>query len=434
MWKWLVGIFVIFALLCAASGFFLTATESGKGLIKQLRPEEKPTEVRLGTVSRGDLTRIVSAPGGIEAKTKVSVGAQVSAKITALPFREGDKVKQGDVLVRLDSDDYVAALASAEAQLKGQQAQLAALKADLAEVTLERDRVRELYDTRDVSKAELDSAEARFLRAQAGVEGGQHAIEIAQANITRARKNLEFCTIVTPMDGTITKLNNEVGEQVLGTFNNIGTIIMEVADLSVMVMKAKVDETNIAPVRPGQHAKIYLNAYSKEPLEGSVDQVALHRELDRDGTGFVEVEILITQREGEILRTGLTGNVDIDVEVFKDVLKIPSQAVLDRRVDELPKELVDASPLVDRNKTFARVSYKVEDGKAIPVPVSIGSSDLTHTMVVAGLTEGDKIITGPYRVLESLKKDQKVVEEGTAKKPEEPKETAAADAKKDGSS
>lgn len=424
MWKWLVGIFVILALLCGGSGYFLTATDQGKALIKQFRPEQKPTEVRLGTVSRGDLTRIVSAPGGIEAKTKVSIGAQVSAKITALPFREGDAVKKGDVLARLDSDDYAASLASAEAQLKGEEAQLSALKADLAEATLERDRVKELYDTRDVSKADLDSAEARYLRAQAGVEGGTHSIEIAQANITRARKNLEFCTIVSPMDGTITKLNNEVGEQVLGTFNNIGTIIMEVADLSVMLMKARVDETNIAPVKPGQHATIYLNAYTKEPLQGVVDQVALHRELDRDGTGYVEVEVLITQREGEILRTGLTGNVDIDVEVFRNVLKVPSQAVLDRRVDELPKELVDSSPLIDRNKTFARVSYKVENGRAIPVPVSIGSSDLTHTMILAGLAEGDRIITGPYRVLESLKKDQNVAEEGA--KPEEPKKTAAA--------
>jgi HlyD family secretion protein len=201
-----------------------------------------------------------------------------------------------------------------------------------------------------------------------------------------------------------------------------------------MLMKARVDETNIAPVKPGQHAKVYLNAYAKEPLEGTVDMVSLHRELDRDGTGYVEVEILISQREGEVLRTGLTGNVDIDVEVFKDVLKVPSQAVLDRRVDELPKDLVDSSPLIDKNKTFARVSYRVEDGKATPVPVSIGSSDLTHTMILAGLAEGDKIITGPYRVLESLKKDQRVVEEGTVKKPEEAKKTAAADAKKDGES
>jgi HlyD family secretion protein len=427
VWKWFLGIFVILALLCGGSGYFLSATDSGKELVKQFRPEEKPTEVRLAGVERGTLTRLVSAPGSIEPKTKVSIGAQVSAKIIALPFREGDEVKKGDVLVRLDSDDYVASLESAQAQLKGEEARLAGLRADLAEATLDRDRVRELFDTKDVSKADLDAAEARYLRARAGVDGGEHSIEIARANITRAKKNLEFCTIVSPMDGTITKLNNEVGEQVLGTFNNIGTVVMEVANLDVMLMKAKVDEINIGPVKPGQRSRVYLNSRSSDPLTGAVEQVALHRELDRDGTGYVEVQILINMRPGEVLRTGLTGNAEIEVETFEDVLKVPSQAVLDRRVDELPKELVDSSPLIDKAKTFARVSYMVKDGKAVPVPVSIGSSDLTHTVIVAGLNEGDRIVAGPYRVLVGLKKDQKVVEEGTLK-PGSEKKTGTAQA------
>ncbi len=425
MWKWLLGVLFVLAAMCGGSGYFLFATEQGKSIVEEFKPKEKPTEVRLSAVERGELIRFVSAPGIVEPKTSVEIGAQVSAKIIALPFRAGDMVKRGDVLVRLDADDYVAALESSRAQLKGEEARLAGAKAALIEAGLERDRVRELYDTKDVSKSELDSAEAQYLRAESSVMAGEQAIEMAKASITRTEKNLEFTTIVSPMDGVITKLNSEVGEQVLGTFNNIGTIILEVADLGVMLMKAKVDETNIAPVKPGQRARVFVNAYRDDPFTGTVDRVQLHRQLDRDGTGYVEAEIVIEQKEGITLRTGLTGNAEIEVETFGGVLKVPSQAVLDRRVDELPKALVDSSTLIDKTKTFARVVFTIEEGKAKPVPVTIGSSDLTHTVIVGGLNEGDRVITGPYKVLVSIKNEQKVAEEGTLKKAEEEKKKTA---------
>ncbi|MFM9995131.1 MAG: efflux RND transporter periplasmic adaptor subunit [Phycisphaerales bacterium] len=424
MWKWLLAVFIVLAVMCGGAGFFVFGTEQGSKIIEQFKPKEKPTEVRLTTVARGDLVRFVSAPGFIEPKTSVEIGAQVSSKIVALPFRAGDAIKKGDVLVRLDADDYIAALDSAKAGLKGEEARLAGTRAELIEAGLERDRTRELFDTKDVSKATLDGIEARYARAAANVQAGEHGVEIARANRTRAEKNLEFCTIVSPMDGILTKLNSEVGEQVLGTFNNIGTIILEVADLGVILMKAKVDEMNIGPVKPGQRARVYLNSYRDEVFSGVVERVQLHRQLDRDGTGYVEAELLVEQRPGFVLRTGVTGNVEIEVETFAGVLKVPSQAVLDRRVDELPKALVDAGTLVDKDKTFARVVFTLDGDKARPKPVQIGSSDLTHTVILAGLAEGDRVIAGPYKVLVGIKNDQKVVEEGTLKKDEKKPETA----------
>src|ERR1043165_6601123 len=121
------------------------------------------------SVKRGKLAKIVSAPGSIEPKTKVQISAQVSAKITALPFREGDRVKNGDVVVRLDADDYIAALESAKASLKGEEARLEGIKADLAHAEAEWGRIKELFDTKDVSKSDLDSAEATRLRALSAV-------------------------------------------------------------------------------------------------------------------------------------------------------------------------------------------------------------------------------------------------------------------------
>src|SRR5262249_11736738 len=235
---------------------------------------------------------------------------------------------------------------------------LEGLKADLAHAEAEWGRFKELYDTKDVSKSDLDAAEASRLRAQAAVHGSEHAIEIAQANITRAQKNLEFCTITSSIDGVIVKLNNEVGEQVLGTFNNAGTVIMEIADLSTMLMKAKVDESNVAPVKAGEKATININAFSDRTFPGTVELVGLKKLQDKDGTTYFETQILVGQKEGDRLPSGLTANADIEVQTYEDVLKVPSQAVVDRRVDELPKDAVDNNPCVDKSKVFARVVYK----------------------------------------------------------------------------
>ena len=374
MWKWFLAVFLVLAAFCGGGAYFLFGTEQGRDLTKMFRPGDKETEVRLDSPKRGKLAKVVSAPGSIEPKTKLQISAQVSAKITALPFREGDRVKPGDVVVRLDSDDYVAALESAKASLRGEQARLEGLKADLALAEAEWGRSKELFDTKDVSKSDLDAAEATRLRALASVHSSEHAIEIAQSNIVRAQKNLDFCTIINSIDGVIVKLNNEVGEQVLGTFNNAGTVIMEIADLSTMLMKAKVDEANIAPVKAGEKAVININAYPDRTFPGVVELVGLKKLTDKDGTSYFETQIRVNQKDTDFLPSGLTANADIEVQTFDDVLKVPSQAVVDRRVDELPRDIVDGNPCVDKSKVFARVVYKFVDGKARPAPVSTATS------------------------------------------------------------
>jgi HlyD family secretion protein len=200
-----------------------------------------------------------------------------------------------------------------------------------------------------------------------------------------------------------------------------------------MLLRAKVDESNIAPVSVGQRSRVYVNAYPDEVFDGVVDFVDMNRELDRDGTGFIAADILLTLPGGRVLRTGLTANAEIEVEAFEGVLRVPSQCVLDRRIDELPKAVVDASPNVDKTKTFARVAYTVRDGKAVPVPVAVGSSDQTHTVILAGLAEGDRVVSGPYKVLVGLKHDQKVTEEGAATPPAQAAATDDAPAAKTGS-
>ncbi|MCX5690532.1 MAG: efflux RND transporter periplasmic adaptor subunit [Planctomycetota bacterium] len=391
MWKWLLILFLVLAGSCVGTGFWLKESGKLEQWREQYQPGAQAAKVRITAARRGDLVRTVSAPGQVEPKTKVEISAQVSARIIALPFREGQTVKKDDVIVRLDGRDLAALLDSA------------------TNLQLEYNRLKELFSTADVAKSQLDSAETEYKRGQSSLLVAERAIDIARANIQRAEKDLENTQIVAPFDGVITKLNAEVGELVvIGTLNNAGSVIMEVADLGVMLLKTRLDEANIGPVLEGQKARVFVNAYPNMPMNGTIDHIGLKRQVDKDGTAYFETDILIDKPADLVLRSGLTANADIQVETFRDVIKVPSQAVLDRTIDDLPESVVAGNALIDRTKKFARVVYVIQGGKARSIPVKTGASDLTDTILTAGIESDAKVISGPFKVLQSLKDDQKV--------------------------
>lgn len=400
MLRWI--FLLVLLLLVLIVGGMGVAFATSPGLRKLLSDKYFPDPrlaIRLSEVRQGELVRTVNAPGSIEPKTKVQISAQVSARITDLPFREGQSVRKGDVLVRLDARDLSALVESAQANMMAEEARLRGNEAQLTQSKSELARARQLFDSKDVARSALDESESVALRAQSAVDATKQGIAAANAAIVRAKKDLENSVIIAPFDGTIVRLNAEVGELVvIGTLNNAGSVIMEVADLGVMLMKARVDESNIAPVRAGQAAKVYINAYSNRKFVGAVERVGLKRLVSSDGTGYFEVEVLVDKPTDILLGSGLTCNADIAVERFADVLMVPSQAVLDRRLDAMP-ESVRSSPLIDRTKAFVRVVFMMEGGKAVPKAVVTGASDLTDTIVLSGLSVGDKVISGPFKVL-----------------------------------
>lgn len=371
--------------------------------------EEKIVQVRVEPVKRGRLIRTVSAPGAVEPRTKVQISSRISAQIEALPFREGEAVRKGDVVVRLDDRDLQAALASAEARLRADEARLKGAQASLVNATAEWERVSALFESQDVSKQELDNAQTTLDRAKSELEAAQHAVEAARAELDRARENLSFAIIRSPIDGVVTRLNAEVGEVVItGTMNNPGTVIMEIGDLSEMLVKAEVDESDIAPVRVGQKARVYINAYPDEQFEGVVEKIALQHQLAADRSKYFETEILLKLEEGRTLRSGLTANVEIEVEELENVILVPTQAVVDRRVDDLRVELPSLAG-VDTTKTFASIVYALRsDGTIEARPVKTGVSDLTRTAILEGLAEGEPVVVGPWSAIEKLKHGQQV--------------------------
>jgi HlyD family secretion protein len=426
---------------------------------------DQPTTVRVEPAVRGGLVEFISAAGEIQPRARVSISARVSARIAELPYKEGDPVTKGkpdanppvppSVLVKLDSKDLEAQLKSVEARRAAeqaslevsrtrvavQQAQIDALKVMQANDRRELKRKTELLANKDVSQSEVDQLQAKVDQQQAQIlgavaslkaeEGGlvvlQHNIEAAEADIAKARDNLTYATILSPIDGVVTRLNAEVGEVAMtGTMNNAGTMIMEVADLSQMVLEAKVDETSIANVRPGQKAKVRMEAFRDQVFDGVVQTVALanfdpqfargsgssSRNMSNDGGKSYRVDIRVDMKDARKL-SGLSADADIETRRYDDIVKVPSQAVLGRSPDSLP-DAVRKRPEVDTTKAIVPVVYRIVDDKAVVTPVAIGASDFTHTVIKSGLSAGDLIITGPYKILEGLKDGQKVKRDGDA--------------------
>lgn len=410
---------IVFAVLLGVGYVVLGNTLREK--MATWRPESPTTAVRIHTVGERELIESVSAPGEIVPHTKVDISAQTMARIVALPFRQGDDVRAGDVVVRLDDRDLRAALESARARRDGEkfrlqadQARLVSLRTslDLARRTLERQQ--SLYASGDIPPSVLDEAIQRVDDLESQIRASGHSISqtesslaAADAEIRRAEEGLRNTVIESPISGRVTRLNAEVGEMVVtGTMNNPGTVIMTIADLGRMMMKARVAESDISGVRQNQIAKIHIIAYPDRVFHGVVSHIALQRTGAAAGTGYFETEVDI-ELNGQMLRSGLSANVDIETATHHGIV-VPSQAIVDRLIDDLPAEVLGEGSLVDRTKLAARVVFRVIDGKTVVTPVVIGASDLTHTLVIAGLSVGEPIIVGPYKALAEIKHGEAV--------------------------
>lgn len=395
-------------------------------------------EVRLEDASVRDVVQTASAPGYIEPMIKVDISAEVSERIVELPFREGQSVRKGDVLVRLDDRDLSARLAAATARLEAERGRLGAEKARLdgprmqlqtAKSALERQEA--LFRSGDISRQALEEAQTRVQDIQAGLAASERTIGVIEssvaasaADIERAQRDRERTVLLSPMDGVVIRLNAEVGELVVvGTMNNAGTVIMTVADLSHMRMVAEVAEADIARVQLGQAAEVFVNAYKDQSFQGKVAEIAMDRSNagrsaalsasgSTGGSGTYKVEIDLTLSEQDHLLSGLAANADIRLATANGVA-VPTQAVVERKLDDLP-ESVRTSTLVDRNRKVASVVFAVKDGMARAVPVRIGQSSLTDTIVLEGLSAGERVVVGPYKALDTLRDGMRVTEAAAA--------------------
>ena len=404
----------------------LLAFRAGDAIWKSVAmagPEGAP--VRMEPAAQGVLVETVSAPGTVEPKRKVDVSAEVSARIVELPHREGDRVRAGELIMRLDDRDLKAALQSAEARRDGERYRLEAERSRIVgtQTTLESARAtaqrqEALFRSGDISRQAYEDAvtkvrdlESSFQAQKNTIVQLEKSLAAAEAQIEQQREALRKTVVVSAIDGVITQLNAEVGELVVvGTMNNPGTKVMTIADLNRMKLTAKVSESDVPRVALKQPAEVRINGYKNRIFGGFVEEIALQRTTEKDGTGYFKTGVAL-DLQGEQIFSGLGGNVDISIATHTG-LKLPSQAVVERKIEDLPPA-VRSSPLIAQGRKTTSVVFLAINGRAVATPVRTGPSNLTDTIVVDGLKEGDVVITGPFKALEKLKDDDRVRPEET---------------------
>jgi HlyD family secretion protein len=423
--------------------------------------------VQTGKVLRQDLASVVSASGEIKPKVYANIGANAFGKITKLYVREGDRVKRGQVLAQLEnvqsSADLEGARASLEAAQTDSQAAEAGLNTALADLTRAKSDVEKArldwtrsqslykealiaksdYDTQkatwQASEAGLNQAEAKVAQARAQKESADRHINQNRASLTHASDVLQKTTYKAPYDGIITNVPVREGETVvMGIQNSPGSVLMTIANLSVITAEIQVDETDIVSVQMGQSADVSIDAIPKKTFKAVVTEIGDNAIVRSTGVSTSQqttasqeakdFKVVVTlQDPPPDIRPGLSATAKIVTATRSNALIIPIQALtLRRRADLKPQtesQSVQASaPLNDaskEDKEEIQGVFVLRDRKAEFVPVDTGIAGATDIEVLKGLKEGDEIITGSYKVLRTLRPGASVKVDNSAPTKEE---------------
>ena len=382
-------------------------------------------EVRMEAVTRRDLAAIVTGSGWIRPHRSVDVQADIMGRVIELNVAEGDAVKRGQVLLRIDPTQYEAAVARARAGVSEALAREAQARANLiqAERTLERSRALRAQDSNFISLQALEEAETQA-RIQAELaEAARHGVAQARAALGEAEDRLAKTIIRAPIDGVVTRLAVEEGETaIVGTMNNPGSLLLTISDLGLMEAVIRVDETDVPEIKLGDSARISIDAFPRRSFVGRVAEIG-HSAVRPQGmpgapTGqgqAVDFEVVIRLEDPPAgLRPDLSATADIVTATRSKVLAIPIIALTVRErgaVEVLPHEeraAQAAASELDATSTDAEGVFVVRGGKAEFVPVEVGIAGRDYFEVLSGLAEGDSIVSGPYETIRTLQSGQVV--------------------------
>ena len=391
--------------------------------------------VQTQKVERRDLTSVVSASGEIKPKKFVNVSANVSGRIVQLLVKEGDRVKNGQVLARIDSTRIAAGEQQSAAAVQTARAELEREPADLAMATSAFERSRRMRDEKLISDQQFDQAEAEIKMKAAAVEAQRRRINQSTAVLASNRDDLAKTVVVSPMNGVVTSLVKEEGEVVIGAQSFSPTVIMTIGDVSSFEVEILVDETDIRYIALGQEADIRVDALEGVKIKGEVTEIgssAIPRGSTTGqpaGTGqstanqAKDFKVSVTVKDPPAtLRSGLNATADIVTARKQKVIAVPIQAVVVREVGKDGK-VIDPGALQAAEKepgggaTPERRSDKGEEkegvflfknGDAVFKPVKTGIIGEADMEITEGVAEGDEIVTGSYRTLRTLKDEAKV--------------------------
>jgi HlyD family secretion protein len=360
----------------------------------------KGVAVEVEKAARREVVARVKASGEINPRRKVEIQSKVIGEIIALPAREGDRVAAGQVVVEIEKAVYEAARDQAKAALDQATVTLERARAELANAELSFGRVARLFGEGIATQDALDQARLARDSAEIAVRSQQEAIRQARSAFRRAVEDLERTTIRSPMDGVVTALNVEQGETaVMGTMNFQGSVLMVIGDLSEMVAEVEVAESEVVQLAPGQAAAVHLDALAATPLAGRVVEIGASGVKKGDVVKF-RVKVGLDTPDARV-KPGMTARVEITTDRAAGVIAVPQQAVQRRWLDERGREVERREG--DRSQREVTAVYLREGGKVRRTEVTTGVHDELWVEVRSGLSEGDEVVTGPYRVLRALK-------------------------------
>lgn len=358
---------------------------------------EEGVAVDVERVERRSISRLVKASGVVDPRVKVNLSAHVVGKIEELLVEEGQAVDAGDPVLVLERQAFLSAAQDWQARLRQARLDVEQAEIDLADAQLKLQRSERLAEEGVVAREDLEAARLRQAAAELALRRSESAVRQASANLDKAEDDLQKTTVFSPLAGRVITLNAEVGETVYpATMNNPASVVATIADLSEVLAKVDVDETEVIHVEVGQEAELLVDALPDRVYRGRVVEIGSSgfSRSDQPDVTFFSVEILFLEPDPS-LRPGMSVRAEVVSASHADALVVPIQAVVER-----PRLGPDGEP--ERDGEEVPVVFAIEEGEARQRPVETGISDETHVEIVGGLEAGAEVIAGPYRTLRDL--------------------------------
>jgi len=403
-------------------------------------------KVSVEKVIRRDLVETVSANGKVQPEVEIKISADVSGEITELYVKEGDVVKKGTLLCRINPEVYAsnydratAAVNSSKASFQNSKSRLTQAQAQFEQAELSYNRNKKLFDEKVISPSEFENIKSSYEVSKAEVEAARQSVAAAGFNVSSAeaglkesKENLNRTSIYAPVDGTVSKLSKEKGERVVGTNMMEGTEILRLANLNEMEVSVDVSETDIVRVSSGDTADIEVDAWLGRTFSGVVTEVANSSNLsglnvtDQVTNYTVKVRILREsymdllqgkQIDYSPFRPGMSATVEIRTRRTANVLTIPIQSVTTRDTlkksgfskKESDETVEEKTETVTSAKETQEFVFVVVDEQVLLRPVKTGIQDSQHIEILEGLKEGEMVVSGPYNAVSKTLKDKATV-------------------------
>lgn len=409
-------IIVLLAVLVLAA-LTIVQLKSGNG---------KAVKVHADAAKQGDIVEKVSASGRIQPQTKVSITAQISGKIIALPVKEGDTVSAGRLLAVLDTVQLKSEAEQGRYALNEISARLDGSKSSLDQATEEYERQQKLYSQNLTSETQLKNSKYAFQNAKASFEAMNAQAKQLQAAYEKQLDNLSKTKILAPMPGIVTLVDCEVGEvaQAQTAFTQ-GRTLMVVSNLNTFEVEVEVDETEIGKIFNGQPVKIDIDAFPDTAFKGQVSEIGNTAILKGSGTQDqstnFKVKVILRDADARI-RPGMSATVDITTDEKKEALSVPFSSIVMRQLDmdsllaartgtaatsggvqAANNDSAKPRPESDNKKEDIKGVFVISGGKVKFEKVQTGIADSKNIEVLSGLKIGDSVVTGPYRILRTIK-------------------------------